>query len=276
MIKLLKIEFRKILTYKVFWILTGLYFIFLAAGILMAEFMINNMVDNMNKRLPIPLPHVAIYFFPWVWQNLAFFATLRYVLIFPAIIIIIMITNEFTYKTIRQNIINGMSKTEFLVSKLLLILLLSLVTTVLLAIGTFIIGLANTQITGWAMVFEKTQFILGFFLTILTFQIFAFFFGFLLRNTGLSIALFTLYTFIVEPILYYFLKSPIVFENNISPYLPVNSVLRITEYPAIPVLKTVMGINLQESVSLTACLVPLFYSAVMIGIVAFTLHKKDL
>jgi ABC-2 type transport system permease protein len=276
MIKLLKIEFRKILTYKVFWILTGLYFIFLAAGILMAEFMINNMVDNMNKRLPIPLPHVAIYFFPWVWQNLAFFATLRYVLIFPAIIIIIMITNEFTYKTIRQNIINGMSKTEFLVSKLLLILLLSLVTTVLLAVGTFIIGLANTQITGWAMVFEKTQFILGFFLTILTFQIFAFFFGFLLRNTGLSIALFTLYTFIVEPILYYFLKSPIVFENNISPYLPVNSVLRITEYPAIPVLKTVMGINLQESVSLTACLVPLLYSAVMIGIVAFTLHKKDL
>lgn len=276
MIKLLKIEFKKILTYKVFWILTGLYFIFLAAGILMAEFMINNMVDNMNKRLPIPLPHVAIYFFPWVWQNLAFFATLRYVLIFPAIIIIIMITNEFTYKTIRQNIINGMSKTEFLASKLLLILVLSVVTTLLLAVGTFIIGLANTQITGWTMVFEKTQFILGFFLTILTFQIFAFFFGFLLRNTGLSIALFTLYTFIVEPILYYFLKSPIVFKNNISPFLPVNSVLRITEYPAIPVLKTVMGINLQESVSFTACLVPLLYSAVMIGIVAFTLHKKDL
>ncbi len=276
MIKLLKIEFKKILTYKVFWILTGLYLIFLAAGILMAEFMINNMVDNMNKRLPIPLPHVAIYFFPWVWQNLAFFATLRYVLIFPAIIIIIMITNEFTYKTIRQNIINGMSKTEFLASKLLLILVLSVVTTLLLAVGTFIIGLANTQITGWTMVFEKTQFILGFFLTILTFQIFAFFFGFLLRNTGLSIALFTLYTFIVEPILYYFLKSPIVFKNNISPFLPVNSVLRITEYPAIPVLKTVMGINLQESVSFTACLVPLLYSAVMIGIVAFTLHKKDL
>ena len=59
MIKLLKIEFKKILTYKIFWILTGLYFLFLTLGLLMAEFMINNMVDNMNKRLPIPMPHVA-------------------------------------------------------------------------------------------------------------------------------------------------------------------------------------------------------------------------
>lgn len=276
MIKLLKIEFKKILTYKVFWILTGLYFIFLAAGVLMAEFMINNMVDSMNKRLPIPLPHVAIYFFPWVWQNLVFFATLRYVLIFPAIVVIILITNEFTYKTIRQNIINGMSKAEFLISKLLLILLFSLVTTIMLAIVTFIIGISNTQITDWTIVFDRFEFILGFFLTILTFQIFAFFFGFMLRNTGLSIALFTLYALIVEPILYYFLKSPIVFENTISPYLPVNSVLRITEYPAIPVLKTVMGINLQENLSLVVCLIPLLYSAIMITIVAYTLRKKDL
>lgn len=276
MIKLLKIEFKKILTYKIFWILTGLYFVFLAAGILMAEFMINNMVDNMNRRLPIPLPHITIYFFPWVWQNLAFFATIRYVLIFPAIIIIILITNEFTYKTIRQNVINGMSKSEFLLSKLLLILIISLVLTVLLAIGTFIIGLSHTQITDWGLVFEKTTFVLGFFITILCMQIYAFFFGFLLRNTGLAIALFTLYTFIVEPILYYFLKSPIVFTNNISPYLPVNSILRVTEYPAIPVLKTVMGINLQDSVSPAACLIPILYCAIMIGIVVWTLNKKDL
>ena len=85
MIKLIKIEFKKILTYKIFWILIGLYFIFLAAGLLMAEFMINNMVDNMNKHSPIPFPHVMIYFFPWVWQNIAFFATIRYVLILSLI-----------------------------------------------------------------------------------------------------------------------------------------------------------------------------------------------
>jgi ABC-type transport system involved in multi-copper enzyme maturation permease subunit len=276
MTKLLRIEFKKILTYKIFWILVGLYFIFLSAGILMAEFMINNMVDNMNRHLPIPVPHVAIYFFPWVWQNIAFFATIRYVLIFPAIVIIILVTNEYTFKTIRQNMINGMSKAEFLNSKLLLILLISVIMTIFVAIATLILGFSNTADVNLAMVLEKSSFIFGFFVTILTFQVFALFFAFLMRNTGLSIAIFTLYVFIIEPILYYFLKSPIVFENNISTYLPVNSVLRVTEYPSIQVLKQVMGLNLQNTVSFWACCIPLGYAAVMIGIVYWVLSKRDL
>ncbi|MCX6305585.1 MAG: ABC transporter permease subunit [Bacteroidetes bacterium] len=276
MIKLLKIEFKKILTYKIFWILTGLYFLFLTLGLLMAEFMINKQVDNFNSRLPIPFPHVTIYFFPWIWQNLAFFATIRYVLIFPAIVIIILITNEFTFKTIRQNMINGMSKAEFLASKLLIILLISLIMTILLTIGTLVLGISHTSDLTLSLVLDKSTFMIGFFITMLTLQVYALFFGFLLRNTGLSIALFTLYLFIVEPILYYFLKSPLVFENNISPYLPLNAVLRVTEYPNIQVLKNMMGINLQDSISFAACCIPLGYAAVMIGITYWVLLKRDL
>ncbi|MDD4603315.1 MAG: hypothetical protein PHF97_05870 [Bacteroidales bacterium] len=274
--KLLKIELKKILSYKIFWILFGLYFIFLILGLLMAEFMINNMIDNMNKQIPLLLPHVNIYFFPDVWQNIAFFATIRYVLIFPAIVIIILITNEFTFKTIRQGVINGMSKLEFLCSKLYIIILSSIIITFFLGIGSLIIGLSHTSGTTLEMVFEKFPFLLGFFITILTFQIYAFFFGFIFRNTGLSIALFTLYTLIIEPIVYYFLKSPLVFKNNISPYLPVNSALRITEYPAIPVLKKIMGLNLQDGISFTTSVIPLLYAAIMIGIVFWVIEKKDL
>jgi len=276
MIKLLRIELIKIRTYKTFWILVGLYFLFLSVGLLMAEFIINNIINDINRHTPIPLPHVTIYFFPWIWQNIAFFATIRYVLIFPAIVIIILITNEFTFKTIRQNVITGMSVLEFLLSKLLLILLISVIMTLFLLIGILILGLSNTADISIPIIFDKSSFITGFFITILSFQIFALFFGFLLRNTGLSIAIFTLYVFIVEPIIYYFLKSPFVFKNGISTYLPVNSILRVTEYPAIPVLKTVMGLNLQESVTLGACSAPVLYSAVMIGIVYFILRKRDL
>ncbi|MFZ4522899.1 MAG: ABC transporter permease subunit [Bacteroidales bacterium] len=276
MIKLLKIEFKKILTYKIFWILTGSYFLFLALGLFMAEFMINKQVDSINSRMPIPFPHINIYFFPWIWQNMTFFATIRYVLIFPAIVIIILITNEFTYKTIRQNIINGLSKAEFLSSKLLIILLISTIMTILLTIGTLIIGMSHTSGLSVGLIFEKSSFIIGFFITMLTFQTYALFFGFLLRNTGLSIALFTMYTLIVEPILYYLLKSPMVFKNNISPYLPVNAVLRVTEYPSIQFLKTFMGLTLQDSVSVASCAIPLGYSAIMVGIVYWVLAKRDL
>jgi len=276
MIKLLKIELKKILPYKIFWILFGLYFFFLCCGILLAEFMINNMVDDMNRHMPIPFPHVTIYYFPDVWQNLAFFASIRFVLIFPAIIIMILITNEFTFKTIRQNIINGMSKAEFMTSKLQIIFIMALLITIVLAIGSFIIGVSHSGFTDMAIFSKGIPFILGFFVSILAFLIYAFFLAFMLRNTGLSIAIFTLYSLIIEPIISGFLRSPFIFKNKIYNYLPINTAISVTEYPAIPILKKVMGFELQRGVTFTACLIPILYSAIMIGIVYWAMSKKDL
>ena len=276
MVKLLKIELKKILTYKVFWILMGLYFLFLVLGILMAGFTINSWVDNMNKHIPIPFPHVRIYFFPDIWQNITFFASIRYILILPAIVIIILITNEFTNKTIRQNIVNGMSRQEFLLSKLQLILVISLLITLILMIGTFILGISNTDSQGMAMMFKKIIFAGGFFIQLFSILVFAFFLGFLLRNTGLSIAIFTLYALIIEPVLYFILKIPKLQPNNVSQFLPVNSVIRIVEYPYFPILKKLMGLNVQEHLSLLDCAVPLIYATVMVGIVYWVLSRKDL
>ena len=276
MLKLLRIELKKILPYKVFWILLGLYFLFLALGILLSGFIINSWVDQMNNRIPLVIPHITIYFFPDIWQNLTFFASIRYVLIFPAIIILILITNEFTNKTIRQNVVNGMSRQEFLFSKLQIILLMAVVITLLLTAGIFILGSLHSNAAAMHLMWKKFSFIPGFFIQVFTFMIFAFFTGFLLRNTGLAIALFTLYSLIIEPVLYYFLKIPKFHLPNISQYLPVNSVIRIVEYPNIPVLKQMMGLNIQESLSTVDCAVPLLYSAVMIGIVYWVMMKKDL
>jgi hypothetical protein len=106
--------------------------------------------------------------------------------------------------------------------------------------------------------------------------IFAFFIGFLLRNTGLSIAFFTLYALIIEPVLYFVLKIPKLQPNNISRFLPVNSVIRIVEYPYFPILKKLIGLNVQEHISLIDCAVPMIYSLVMVGIVYWVLSTKDL
>jgi ABC-2 type transport system permease protein len=276
MIKLLKIEFRKILTYRVFWILTGLYFFFLGVGIFMAEFILNDWVNNFNKRFPIPMPHVTLYFFPDIWQNLTFFASIRYILIFPALVVIILITNEFTNKTIRQNVVNGLSKKDFLLSKLQFILVFSIVVTLILGIVIFFLGLSHSDPQQLELMSRKLIFLPGFFVQILSYLIFAFFFGFLLKHTGLAIALFTLYSLIIEPVIYYVLKIPFLQPNGISPYLPVNSVLRIVEYPSIPILHKFMGITLQNSISLLHCGIALLYSTIMIGIVFWMIVKKDL
>ncbi|MFH1160960.1 MAG: hypothetical protein V1733_08440 [bacterium] len=274
--KLLKIELKKILTYKTFWIIFGLYFVFLAMGIIMAEYMVNAMVDDVNKRLPIPLPHAVLFNFPDIWQNLTFFASIRYVLIFPAIVVIILITNEFTNKTVRQNIVNGMSKNEFLFSKLQLVLLFSVIITGIITLVIFILGLTHTDIQGIFMVFDRFSFVFGFFVQMLSFLFYAFFFGFLFRNTGLAIALFTLYSLIIEPVVYFFLRAPFMWENKVYTYLPVNAVISVVEFPAFPALKKLMNFQLQDSISLSACGIPLLYSAVMIGIIFWSFNRKDL
>ena len=276
MIRLLKIELKKILTYKTFWIVLGLYFLFLALGIILAEFMINSMVSDINRRMPIPFPKAVLYTFPDIWQNLTFFASIRFVLIFPAILVIILITNEFTFKTVRQNIINGMSRTEVLVSKLQVIVILSVAVTVILAAVIFVLGVTHTDMQGFGTVFRKFVFIPGFFIQMLTFLCFAFFFGFLIRNTGLAIALFTLYTIIIEPIVYFLLKAPFMPENKIYTYLPVNSVIRIAEYPAIPKLMGVLNFQVQSTVSIGAVLVPLAYAAVLLMTVFWVMKRRDL
>ena len=169
-----------------------------------------------------------------------------------------------------------MSRQEFLLSKLQLIFLTSLFITFILVLGTFILGIVNTDNPDMTMMFKNISFAGGFFIQIFSFLVFAFFLGFLLRNTVLSIAIFTLYSLIIEPVLYYILKIPKLQPDNISQFLPVNSVIRVVEYPYFPVLKKLMGLNIQERLSLLDCIVPLIYATVMIVIVYWVMSRKDL
>jgi ABC-2 type transport system permease protein len=242
----------------------------------MAQYILNNIVNDINKHSPIPLPHVTLYFFPEVWQNVTFFASIRYVLIFPAIIVMILITNEFTNKTIRQNIVNGMSRQEFLISKLQFIVLLSLVITIFLTLFIIILGISNSDDQQMKLIWQGLVFIPVFYLQVIAFMIYAFFFGFMMRNTGLAIALFTLYALIIEPVVYFILKIPFLQPNHISQWLPVNVVIRLVEYPAIQMLHNVMRLDLQVGVNPVHCLVAFLYAVAMIGIVFWAMMKKDL
>ena len=60
--------------------------------------------------------------------------------IFFAIIIVAMIGNEYSYKTLKQNLIDGLSKSEFLRSKIYAILLFVLTSTLLVFIVSLILG----------------------------------------------------------------------------------------------------------------------------------------
>jgi ABC-2 type transport system permease protein len=130
MIRLIKIEFKKILSYRAFWMLAGFYAFSLTFILIVAQVIINKIVVEAGKSAPIPLLKISLYQFPRIWNNLTYIA--GFLNIFLAIIVIFFVCNEFSFKTLRQNMINGLSRKEFVLSKLYFILIFSLGTTLLI------------------------------------------------------------------------------------------------------------------------------------------------
>ena len=84
------------------------------------------------------LAEQGIFNFPYIWHfNTFMIALLK---IFFAVIIVAMIGNEYSYKTLKQNLIDGLSKEEFLKSKLYAILAFVFISTLLVFIISLILG----------------------------------------------------------------------------------------------------------------------------------------
>ena len=131
MLHLLKIDLKKLTSYRTFWIVCGLYFgtmtFTTSSGMEFLKWLAGKGAQIFGANLDIN--KVPLYHFPDVWQNLAYVS--GYFKIMLGIMVVISITNEFTYRTIRQNIIDGMSRWEFLFSKILTNVLLSGATVVI-------------------------------------------------------------------------------------------------------------------------------------------------
>ena len=83
--------------------------------------MLSRLIEGFGQEINID--RIPLYHFPDIWQNLAWTSGLLKMGV--AIMVVVSITNEYTYRTIRQNIIDGMSREEFLLSKVYTNLLLS-------------------------------------------------------------------------------------------------------------------------------------------------------
>jgi len=224
MIRLFLIEWIKLRKYRAFYILTGLYFIvvgFVCSGGTILLSYLKSKGASFKNIDPTMLP---IYDFPDVWQNITFVAAR--LKIFLAFIVIISLTNEITYKTLRQNIIDGLSRVEFMISKISMIFVLALANTLLV----FIIGLANglaySHEKSIGAIFGNMEFLGAFFLNVFGFLIFSFLIGLLIKRTGIAIVFLAIYGSFVEPIITVIFTSvrelPQIFEK-IAGFFPVKA-----------------------------------------------------
>jgi ABC-type transport system involved in multi-copper enzyme maturation permease subunit len=190
---LLKIEWLKLKNYKTFWIILAMLAICIA-GI---NYVYYQVVTSPGQAAGVAnLLLGAPFRFPDVWHTITQVAS--YMLFIPSLLVIIVTTNEYNFKTHRQNVIDGLSRTAFILSKVLLIVVLSVVCLLVVFLTALIFGLSG-EFSYFSM--ESSQYLLYYFLQCFTYMSFALLLSLLLKRSGLAIALFFVYTFMIENIL---------------------------------------------------------------------------
>lgn len=211
--RLLKIEWIKLRNYRPFWILSMLYFIGLLFTFLGGHFFLMWLDSEGADFNGIKATMLPIYDFDDIWHNFTYIASL--VKVIPAFIFLIMITNEYSYKTLRQNIIDGLTRKEVLFSKLVLAFIYSMASMVFIFICGLIIGLLFSPITDFQSIFGRADFLLAHGLEMFAFFSFTLFLSILIRRTGFALVLLLIYAMMLEPILAlytgYKLEGPEIF-----------------------------------------------------------------
>ncbi len=191
--ELLKIEWMKVRHYKAFWIFVILYFASIV-GINYIGFYLNSLAEAnvpMGKAL-LGSP----YGFPKIWNTIGFMSS--WLLYFPGILFIMLLTNEFNFKTHRQNIIDGWERQQFITVKFVFAFLFSLLATILNVIVALLFGWV---ILGSPVTMDGTQYILYIFLQTFTYITFAMFMAILFRRSGVAMAVFFLFGLIFESLI---------------------------------------------------------------------------
>lgn len=190
MLELLKIEWLKVKNYRAFWVFTILYFVSIA-GINYIGFYLNELT---NQNVPVADAILGSPFsFPNIWGTVGFMSS--WLLYFPGILFVMLLTNEFSFKTHRQNIIDGWERRQFINVKFVFAFLFSILATLFNVIVALVIGLAAKNST---FSFDGAVNIFYIFLQTFSYLTFAMFLAIVLRRSGVAIAVFFLYGLIFE------------------------------------------------------------------------------
>lgn len=161
MIRLLKLEYLKNLNYEPFKVFAGLYFVILVVLLFIG------LIDFDIFGQTINLKEQGMYDFPDVWNFTTY--TVALLKIFLGCIIVFSICQEFSNRMFKQNVIDGLSREEFIASKLLTILIFTTFSTFLVFVIAFILGKSYSTTQDSHLIFKEVYFVFNYFLKLLTF-----------------------------------------------------------------------------------------------------------
>lgn len=272
--RLFLIEFHKLKNNRAAKVLSLIYFILFSAIALFASIKFN--FGSVDFRLA----DQGIFNFPYIWHFNSYFVA--FLKLFLAVVIVSMVSSEYTNRTLKQNLIDGLSKKEFILSKFYGVLGFALASTLLLFLVSLVLGLIFSDYDEVSIIFSDLEYILAYFLKLIGFFSLCLFFGILLKRSAFALGfLFLLWIF--EGIIQLFVKFQAESLDFIINFLPLQSMsnLIVEPFTRLGVVKsaaTQLNSEFTKSyeVEWSAVLIVLGWSFIFIYSSWKLLQKRDL
>jgi len=179
MLRLLTIEFHKLKYNNASKILTIIYF-----GLLTSIALIAAIKFDIGP-IKFHLAEMGIFNFPYIWHFNTYVASI--LKFFLLLVIVSMMANEYSYKTLKQNLIDGLSKKEFILSKFYTVVAFSLISTLFVFVVSLILGFIYSDYNELSIVFSDLQYLLAFFIKLVGFFSMGLFFGILVKRSAFAV-----------------------------------------------------------------------------------------
>ncbi len=275
--RLLHIEFIKLWNNRASRVLILSYFILLTSIALIAAIKFD------IGPVKFHLAEQGIFNFPYIWHFNTFITA--FFKLFLAIVIVSMMANEYSNKTIKQNLIDGLSKKEFILSKFLTVISFSLISTVFVFVVSMILGLIYSDYDEFSIIFSDLEFLLAFFIKLIGFFSFCLFLGMLVKRSAFALGFLFLWQ-VIEG----FVRGMIrwkLFDSDTTDFVmgffPLNSMFNLIKEPfsrlsAVQTVANQIGeeIPLDYQVHAYEMLIVLGWTAIFIYLSYALLKKRDL
>lgn len=277
MLRLLHIEFIKLWNNRASKILILAYFILLTSIALVAAIKFD------IGPIKFHLAEQGIFNFPYIWHFNTFITA--FFKLFLAIVIVSMMANEYSNKTIKQNLIDGLSKKEFILSKFLTVVSFALISTIFVFAVSLILGLLYSDYTEISIIFSDLEFLLAFFVKLLGFFSFCLFLGILVKRSAFALGFLILWQvfegFVRGMIRWKFFDSETT--EAIMGFFPLNAMWNLIKEPftrlnAVQSAAKQMGeeLTLNYQVHWYEILIVFCWTAIFVYLSYALLKKRDL
>ena len=245
MFRLLNIELYKIKHSRASKVLIIAYFILLTSIALFAAIKFD------IGPIKFHLAEQGIFNFPYIWHFNTFIAA--FFKLFLLLVIVSMIANEYSNKTLKQNLIDGLSKKEFILSKFYTVILFALISTFFVFITSLILGLIYSDYNEFSIIFSDLEYLLAFFVKLVGFFSFGLFLGMLIKRSAFAVGAMLIW-FFGETISYNIFKWKIFPDSDIADHIyqfaPLKSMWQLIDEPfsRLNAVKT-LAIQVGEDIS---------------------------